>query len=153
MKLQYQKVSPQTLLHQLAMYRNFSMLTSKGETSWWLSKFPDKFHVINEYPREYFVSYMIPRGSPYATRIHNLLGKMVEAGLVRKWDIDTSYRLRLEALRVGRANIQGNMNVKILSLAEFEPAFLMWGIGVTAGAVVFMVERFSGAVNRYRSVS
>lgn len=152
MKLQYQNVPPQTMLHQLALYRNFSVLTSKGEALWWLNKYPDKFHVINEYPREYFVSYMIPRGSPYATRIHNLLGKMTEAGLVRKWDIDTSYTLHLEALREGRANIQGKKNVKILRLPDFEPAFLMWGIGVTAGAVVFMVERFCGAVNRHRSV-
>jgi hypothetical protein len=147
MKLHYQNLSPQTLLHQLALYRNFSILTSKGEALWWLSKYPNKFHVINEYPREYFVSYMIPRGSPYATRIHNLLGKMTEAGLVRKWDVDSKYRLHLEALREGRANIQGNKNVKILRLAEFKLSFFMWGIGVTAGAVVFMLERFWGAVN------
>ena len=153
MKLQYQNLSAQTMLHQLALYRNFSMLTSKGEALWWLSKYPNKFHLINEYPREYFVSYMIPRGSPYATRIHNLLGKMTEAGLVRKWDIDTSYRLHLEALREGRANIQDNKNVKILRLAEFKPAFFMWGIGLTTAAVVFMLERFWGAVNRYRSIS
>jgi hypothetical protein len=148
MKLQYQNLSARTLLHQLTLYRNFSMLTSKGEALWWLSKYPNKFHVINEYPREYFVSYMIPRGSPYATRIHNLLGKMTEAGLVRKWDTDTSYRLHLEALREGRANIQGNKNVRFLRLAEFKPAFLMWGIGLTVGAVVFMLERLWGAVNR-----
>ena len=153
MRLQYQNMSPQTLLNQLALYKNFSVLISKGEALWWLSKYPNKFHVINEYPREYFVSYMIPRGSPYATRIHNLLGKMTEAGLVRKWDIDTNYRLHLEALRDGRANIQGNKNVKILRIAEFKPAFLMWGIGLTAGTVVFMLERFCGAVNRYRSIS
>jgi hypothetical protein len=151
-KLQYQNLSAQTLLHQLALYRNFSMLASKGEALSCLSKYPNKFHVINEYPREYFVSYMIPRGSPYATRIHNLLGKMTEAGLVRKWDIDTSYRHHLEALREGRANIQGNKNVKILRIAEFKAAFLLWGIGLTAGAVVFMLERFWGAVNRYRSI-
>jgi len=148
MKLQYQNLSARTLLHQLALYRNFSILTGKGEALWWLSKYPNKFHVIKEYPREYFVSYMIPRGSPYATRIHNLLGKMTEAGLVRKWDTDTSYRLHLEALREGRANIQGNEKVKILRLAEFQPAFFMWGIGLVASAVIFMLERFWGAVNR-----
>jgi hypothetical protein len=153
MKLQYQNLSSRTLLNQLALYRNFSVLTSKGEALWWLSKYPDTFHVINEYPREYFVSYMIPRGSPYATRIHNLLGKMTEAGLVRKWDIDTSYRLHLEALREGRANIQGNKNVKFLRIAEFKPVLFMWGIGLIAGAFVFMLELFWGAVNRYRSIS
>jgi hypothetical protein len=147
MKLHYQDISLKNLLHQLAIHRNFSVLISKCVALWWLSKYPNEFHVINEYPREYFVSYMIPRGSPYATRIHNLLGKMTEAGLVRKWDIDTSYRLHLEALREGRANIQGNKNVTILRIAEFELAFFMWGIGLTAGAVVFMLERFLGAVN------
>jgi hypothetical protein len=74
-KLQYRNLSVPTLLHQLPLNENFSVLTSKGEALWWLSKYPNKFHVINEYHREYFVSYMIPRGSPYTTRIHNLLGK------------------------------------------------------------------------------
>jgi hypothetical protein len=153
MKLQYQNLSLESLLHQLALYRNFSLLTSKGEALWFLSKYPNKFHIINEYPREYFVSYMIPRGSPYATRIHNLLGKMTEAGLVRKWDTDTNYRLHLVALREGRANIQGNKNVKILRLAEFKSAFFMWRVGLIAGTFVFMVERFWCAANRYRSIS
>lgn len=155
MKLQYQNLSSRTLLHQLSLYRNFSVLTSKGEALWWLSKYPNEFHLINEYPREYFVSYMIPRGSPYATRIHNLLGKMAEGGLVRKWDIDTNYRLHLEALREGRANIQDNKYVKILRLAEFKPAFFMWGTGLTAGAALFMLELFCGAINSYtrRSIS
>jgi len=153
MKLHYRNLSLESLLQELALYRNFSLLTSKGEALSWLSKYPNKFHVINEYPREYFVSYMIPRGSPYATRIHNLLGKMTEAGLVRKWDIDTSYRLHLEALREGRANIQGNKDVKILRLAEFKSAFFMWGVGLTAGTFVFILERFWCAASRYRSIS
>ncbi|GFG31690.1 hypothetical protein Cfor_04838 [Coptotermes formosanus] len=144
MKLQYQNLSSQTLLYQMAKYRNVSMLTNKAEALWLLSKYPNRFHIIREYPREYFVSYMIPRGSPYATRIHNLLGKMTEAGLVRKWERDTSYRLELEALREGRANIEDNKNVKVLRLAEFQLSFFMWGIGLTAGAVVFVLERCFG---------
>jgi hypothetical protein len=150
MKLRHQNLSSQTLLHQMAKYRNVSMLTNKAEALWLLSKYPNRFHIINEYPREYFVSYMIPRDSPYATRIHNLLGKMAEAGLVRKWDVDTSYRLQLEALREGRENTQDSKNVKILRLAEFQLSFFIWGIGLTAGAVVFVLERsFGGRKQTY----
>lgn len=145
MKLQYRNISAPTLLHQLALNENFSVLTSKGEALWWLSKYPNKFHVINEYPREYFVPYMIPSGSPYATRIHNLLGKLSEAGLVRKWDIDTCYRLHLEALRACRANIQDKENVKILRLAEFKFSFFYVGnwtycrfCRIYAGAIIWV---------------
>jgi hypothetical protein len=143
-KLQLQNLSSRILLQQMAHYRNISMLTSKGEALSLINKYPNKVHVVSEYPREYFVSYMLRRGSPYASRIHNLLGKMNEAGLVRKWDTDSSYTLQLDALREGRANIQVDINVKVLRLAEFQLSFFIWGIGLTAGAVVFLLERSFG---------
>jgi hypothetical protein len=96
---------------------------------------------------------MIPKGSPYATRIHNLLGKMSEAGLVRKWDLDTSYRLQLEALREGRADLEDTSNVKIFRLFEFHFSFFVWGVGVTAATVVFLLEISLGCSKRKYVVS
>ncbi|XP_021937037.1 uncharacterized protein LOC110838289 [Zootermopsis nevadensis] len=140
-RLQHQDVSEDALLHQIANHRNACMLTSKGEALWFLGKFPNKLHIVSESPREYFVSYMIPKGSPYATRIHNLLGKMSQAGLVRKWDVDASYRLQLKALREGRANLQDTGNAKVFAFFDFQFSFLVWAVGVAVGTVVFLLER------------
>ncbi|XP_023706807.1 uncharacterized protein LOC111864060 [Cryptotermes secundus] len=139
-RLEIQNMSSQTLLHHIAFYRNVSMLTSKGEALWFLSKYPDKLYIVNEYPREYFVSYMIPKGSPYATRIHNLLGKMSEAGLVKKWDQNMSYNLQLEALRESAANLQDTRDIKVFTLVDFTLSFFVWGLGVALGVIVFLLE-------------
>jgi hypothetical protein len=139
-RLQIQEVSAHILLHRVALYRNVSVLTSKGEALWFLSKHPDKLHIVNECPREYFVSYMIPKGSPYATRIHNLLGKMSEAGLVKKWDLDTKYNLQLEGLREGKASTHDTRSVKVFTLVDLELSFFIWGLGVTLCVVVFLLE-------------
>jgi hypothetical protein len=147
-RLQIQNIPPQTLLQHIAFYRNVSMLTSMGEALWFLSKYPDKLYIVNECPREYFVSYMIPKGSPYATRIHNLLGKMSEAGLVRKWDLDTRYNLQLEALREGTATIKGSGNIKVFTLVDFQLSLFVWGLGVTLCVVVFLLENFFGRIIR-----
>jgi hypothetical protein len=89
---------------------------------------------------------MIPKGSPYATRIHNLLGKMSEAGLVRKWDLDTSYRLQLEALREGRADLEDAKHVRVLALFEFQFSFFIWGIGVAVSLTVLLLEIIFGCI-------
>jgi hypothetical protein len=145
-RLQLQNISEHTLLHQIAVYRNVSMLTNLGQALWYLNKYPDKLHIVNECPREYFVSYMIPKGSPYATRIHNLLGKMSEAGLLKKWDLDTRYNLKLEALREGTATIEGTGKVKVFTLVDFQLSFFVWGLGVTLCVVVFLLENLFGRI-------
>jgi hypothetical protein len=145
-RLQLQNLSPQTLIHHIAFYRNVSMLTSKGEALWFLSKHPNKLYIVNECPREYFVSYMIPKGSPYATRIHNLLGRMSEAGLVKKWDLDTSCSLQLEALRESTVNRQDTKNIKVFTLVDFELSFFVWGLGVTLCVAVFLLEIYFGRI-------
>jgi hypothetical protein len=137
------------VLHQIADYRNVCLLTSKGEALWFLGKHPNKLHIIRDSPREYFVPYMIPKGSPYATRIHNLLGKMSEAGLVRKWDGDISYRRQLLALREGRTNLQDIRNGTVFALFDFQFSFFICGVGITTGTVMFFEISFSCSRREY----
>jgi hypothetical protein len=139
-KLEHQNLPLHTLLHHITHYRNVSMLTSKDEALWYLSKYPNQLYITNQCPREYFVSYMIPKGSPYAIRIHNLLGKMSEAGLVTKWDLDTRYRLQLEGLREGRARIHDTRIITVFKLVEIETSFFVWGVGLAMSLMILLSE-------------
>ncbi|KAJ4446165.1 hypothetical protein ANN_12858 [Periplaneta americana] len=150
LRTRYQNVSSKSLLEEIANKRNVSFLTSQGEAVWYLGKYPNKLHVVRDYPREYFVSYMIPKGSPYATRIHNLLGKMCQAGLVTKWDKDTSYNLQLKALSEGRSNYLNHKEVKVFKLVDFQLSFFVYGVGITASTVVLLVENLVGRNIRVR---
>jgi hypothetical protein len=65
---------------------------------------------------------------------------MSEAGLVRKWDLDTSYILQLEALREGRTNLQDTRDVEAFMLIDCQLSFFVWGVGITISLIVFVSE-------------
>ena len=144
--------SSDDLLQVMVRDRNISLLTSKGEAIWYMTKFKNMLHLIPEYPREYFVSYMIPKGSPYATRIHNLLGKMCAAGLVLKWDEDTKFELQLQATKEGRISHPETDTVKVYKLVDFQVAFVIWSVGITLSAIILLVENSVGCRLRMYSV-
>ncbi|PSN48650.1 Ionotropic receptor 879 [Blattella germanica] len=127
------------ILQEIVINKNCSLLTSMTEAHWYLGKYPNGLHIVKEYPREYFVSYIIPRGSPYATRIHNLLGKMSQAGLVTKWDEDSNYILKLEAIR-DRKTYQTTSSGSVFAFYNLIFSFLVYGTGIIAGVLVFIVE-------------
>ncbi|PSN55587.1 Ionotropic receptor [Blattella germanica] len=150
-KLTYMNVSSDTLLQRIILYRNISFLTSNGEAVWFLGKYPNALHIVKEYPREYFVSYMIHKDSPYATRIHNLLGKMSAGGLVLKWDEETRYQLQLEASSLGRNYFQNTQSLKVFKLVDFYLAFTAWGVGILLGFIVLWLENsVDYRMNKYR---
>ncbi|PSN55585.1 Ionotropic receptor [Blattella germanica] len=139
-KLTHKNEHSDSLIENIVLHRNICLLTSDGDAVWFLGKYPNVLHVVPEYPREYFVSYMIHKDSPYATRIHNLLGKMSAGGLVLKWDEDTRYTLQLEALAIGRNYFQNKESMKVFKLVDFYLAFAVWGVGVTAGFIFLLIE-------------
>ena len=73
---------------------------------------------------------------------------MSEAGLARKLDIDTCYRLHLEALREGRSNIQDNENVKILRLVELKVSYLCGELDLLPALSYLCWSDYLGVVNR-----
>ncbi|KAJ9599105.1 hypothetical protein L9F63_010373 [Diploptera punctata] len=138
-------ISMDTMIKEIIIFRNASLLTSMVEAIWYLGKYPNELHIVEEYPREYFVSYLIPKGSPYATRIHNLLGKMTSAGLVRKWDLDTSHSLNLEAFG-SRICIETNLShnsITVFCLYNLVFSFVVFGAGMSIGVLVFCIEFFT----------
>jgi hypothetical protein len=118
------------------------MLTTKREALWYLGKYPSRLYIIDVCLREYFVSYMTPKCSPYVPRIHNLLDKMNEEGLVTKWDQDTTYYLQLKALREGTAKLHDTRIMKVLKLVEFQTSSRLLGILVSfsIGFLAFISE-------------
>ena len=143
-KVVYEKSrSANEIIYQIIHFRNASLLTSNMEASWYEVKYLDQLHIVGEYPREYFVSYLIPKGSPYATRIHNLLGKMVAGGLVSKWDVDTGFSLKLEAMRERRYIIDDNypdMYNTVVTFYNIIISFVVLGIGIGISFVSFVFE-------------
>ncbi|KAJ9591292.1 hypothetical protein L9F63_002166 [Diploptera punctata] len=147
-KVKYElNFSVDALLQEMIIFKNSSFLTSMVEAVWFIGKYQNELHIVQEHPREYFVSYLIPKGSPYATRIHNLLGKMTAAGLVRKWDLDTSYNLNLEASR-NKTSVTSENSTTVFCLYNLVFSFIVFGVGISVSVLVFFIELVSWLKNK-----
>ena len=97
----------------------------------------NKLHVIDECPAEYTLSYVVRRLSPYLQRINELLLKMSEAGLFRKWYDDMSYPF----FKVERRKSEMNSGVrKKLTLMHYSITFLYLVASLLGCIVVFLAE-------------
>jgi hypothetical protein len=64
-------------------YKNLSLLCRKEKTTCFLRRHGEgKLHDTDEEAREYFVSYLVPKWSPY-----------LQSGLVDKWEEDANYEM------------------------------------------------------------
>ncbi|KAJ9591291.1 hypothetical protein L9F63_002165 [Diploptera punctata] len=147
-KIFYTNLSLDRMIHIMIDNRNVSLLISNSEAKWLIAKYPRMIHVVPEYPREYFVSYMIPKGSAYATRIHYTLGKICAAGLVVKWDEDSSYKLRLKALKERTVDFASKKSPKVFKLVDFQFAFVVFSVGITASCIILLVENLTRCENK-----
>ncbi|KAJ4443947.1 hypothetical protein ANN_05736 [Periplaneta americana] len=120
-------------LTQVATDKNVCLLTSDLKAQVYKRRLDQKLHLVAETPKEYFVSYMIPTGSPYASRLHNLLGRMVEAGLVRKWD----QQIKREKQSTAASEDNG---ISMLRLGDLNLVFFLLGVGLTLSFVTFLIE-------------
>jgi hypothetical protein len=96
-------------------------------------------HIINEAPRAYFMSYMVPKGSPYLERLHVLFCRITQAGLVDKWDEDTKYETKLETdPQVDASDVE--IAQKSLKLSDVAGNFMILTVGLVACITVFLAE-------------
>lgn len=96
-------------------------------------------HILNEAPRAYFMSYMVPKGSPYLERLHVLFGRITQAGLVDKWDEDAKYETKLGTdPEVDASDVE--IAQKSLKLSDAAGNFMILTVGLVACIVVFLAE-------------
>ncbi|PSN31205.1 Ionotropic receptor 882 [Blattella germanica] len=125
-----------TAVDNMLIYRNASLLTSDERASMYLKKYPEKLHVIPHYPREYLVSYMIPTGSPYVTKLQNIMGKLNEAGLILKWNTEELYRVNIKI----KAEYFQTDSEEMFSMKDLQVLFYIWGIGSISAVTVLVLE-------------
>lgn len=92
-------------------------------------------HVVPECPWTYYVSYIVPKGSPYLPLINILINSYSEAGLISKWSSDTVDALILEKRVRPTTDI-----LKPFTLTDMQAAFLLISIGLTLSLIAFIIE-------------
>jgi hypothetical protein len=138
-KLAFEFNAMSTVTH-MKKYKNVSLLCRKEKATWFLRRHGDgKLHIIDEAAREYLMSYVIPKGSPYLQRLRVLFGRIMQSGLVEKWDEDSKYEMDLPTVKQLDDDDLDTVQ-RTLTLADVAGDFVIMALGVVISTAVFLVE-------------
>jgi hypothetical protein len=131
------------LIQQVADHRNFSLLLSLIEIETLLDTYPINtrlLHCVQECPMIYFSSYMVPKGSPYLKDINTIVGRLLEAGLIRKWYYDAIYEIYLPVRMLYASSGIEDFKEKQFSLSDLLIAFMILIFGIGLSGLVLLME-------------
>lgn len=93
-------------------------------------------HTMQQYLSSYFISYAIRKDSPYKKRINDLISGVEHAGLIIKWNEDSSKYIFEKYQLVTK----DRKSSKVFSVRDLEVAFLVSICGLVTSTIVLMVE-------------
>jgi hypothetical protein len=127
-----------SVISRMKKYKNVSLLCSKKRATWFMKRRGNgMLHIVEEAPRVYFMSYMVPKGSPYLPRLHVLFGRIIQAGLVDKWDDDTNYEMKLE-VELDYSELE--VAQRSLKISDVAVNFIILTVGLVVCVIVFLAE-------------
>ncbi|XP_033606062.1 uncharacterized protein LOC111875685 [Cryptotermes secundus] len=95
-------------------------------------------HAVRETPRGYFLSYVVPKHSPYVRHLNYVISVLIESGLVKKWNADQFWEHRLA---VGHNHTRAEKSkLYAYSMNDLQTAFFVLASGLSCGVVAFIVE-------------
>jgi hypothetical protein len=129
-------------MKQAAFERNVVALERKKDAKLFIlvyvtSEGVSRLHISKESIISYYMSFMVPQGSPYLIKFNSLMIHFFEIGLVQKWydDIASSVTTTTVFRNVGNESVQ-----KPFSLHDIQSAFIILVFGFTVGLIVFIYE-------------
>lgn len=95
-------------------------------------------HAVQETPRGYFLSYVVPKHSPYVQQLNYIISILVESGFVKKWDADQVWEHQL-AVRQNHTRAERS-KLYAYSMNDLQTAFFVLVSGLSCGVVAFIAE-------------
>ncbi|KAJ8872014.1 hypothetical protein PR048_028354 [Dryococelus australis] len=120
--------------------RNVAFLSTKKLASSYLEVYPalqTALHIVSESPRTYFISYVVPRTSPYASEFHRHILFIRESGIFNKW-VNEGYNKHFLTYK---QEFSGDVRrFKPLVWSDLKFAFAFWLFSVVLCSIVFLLE-------------
>ncbi len=125
-----------TVHSKLNQFKNF--VSQKGNALY-------NWHIMSECPYAYYTSYVVSKRFPFVSEFNSVIKRLVEAGFIKKWDMDVTYELNADYVSVsnGTPSIRpARSEHKPFSLEDLGIAFIILTLGNSFGFVVFIFEMF-----------
>ncbi|PNF15817.1 hypothetical protein B7P43_G09893 [Cryptotermes secundus] len=126
-----------------AMARKSDYQFGVPQTKYQASDGSPLLHVVRECPRHYLLGYLMPRGSPYLSRVNDGIARLVEAGIVQHWKETMPSNGGIhDKFNVShlREMVMNEENSKAFSLKDLQLAFYILAIGLFGSVIIFCFE-------------
>ncbi|KDR22029.1 hypothetical protein L798_03053 [Zootermopsis nevadensis] len=132
-----------SIKERIAYKMDYAAITSLSNVPYFLSHYigPSDnplLHAVEEKPRGYFLSYVVPKYSPYLRRINILTATLTESGVVGKWEADEVLENQI-IQRHDHTHIEKS-TLHAYSMNDLQTAFFVLVFGLSCGSVVFVAE-------------
>ena len=128
---------------RIAYERDYAAIASLSNVPHFLAQYVGPFdnpllHAVQETPRGYFMSYVMPKHSPYVRRINFITSTLIESGFINKWEADEA-RENHTPERQNHTHVERS-NLYAYSMNDLQTAFFVLASGLTCGILVFIAE-------------
>jgi hypothetical protein len=133
-------------MNLVARDKGKATITRKSTTSLDNTKFflHNILYLVDVCPRTYNLAYVVPYHSIYLEQINNILLRIQNGGLIKKWISDLVYANKLKILINDDALYSENF--KVLTIVDLQFPFILLHLGIAIGFLVLLVE-----ISRYKT--
>lgn len=93
-------------------------------------------HIVEKCVTAYFISFIVPKGSPFLKKFNHVIRMLNEAGLSKKWYGDVAK----SAVYTAKGSTLRMMDDRVLDLNDVQSAFYLLVIGLVVSFFVFLWE-------------
>lgn len=135
---------PHTSLDRAAYNRDVAAVERKSDADFLLqTKYlnADGFsllHVVEQCPKSYPLSYIVPKGFPFLEKFNSAIEKFSRAGLLDKWYLDFINNIIMK--KKYELNIISIANPSALNRDDLQTAFYLLIIGIGTSVLIFICE-------------
>ncbi|XP_039952787.1 uncharacterized protein LOC120769711 [Bactrocera tryoni] len=96
-------------------------------------------YIVPECPKDYTISYVIPKDAPWEEAINNLLLQFASLGLIKKWINDMKTAVDIDIMKSGMDFEQTN-TFKVLTVNDLQLAFYVVILGNSLAGLSLIIE-------------
>lgn len=128
---------------RIAYKMDYAAITSLSNVPHFLAQYTGPsdnplLHAVKERPRGYFLSYVVPKYSPYVRRINAITATLIENGLVGKWEADEMLDHQIQQNHNHTHTETSTQHA--YSMNDLQTAFFVLVFGLSCATVVFTTE-------------
>lgn len=110
----------------------------------------DIFHIVNESPISFYLTYIVPKSSPFISTLNSALREAREMGFNSLATLKMNAHLELKRMKRYQKGFLSKKETQVITLAHFRNVFGFYAFCVFVCCVSFVIELLVGFISSQR---